>query len=112
MEGVLTIQNNIKLKNKEYQMEATVVGSDLTVFIGDNSCQGNKSIMDIFPNGYLLNDVTQIFKNNGSVKMGDNLWAMYFYSQSTIIIPAEKGTPLVVENQTVIGGETFIFKLK
>ena len=110
--GSITINNNIKNKNKLYQVECTIQNEDVTIAIGDNSFQKKKGLIDIIPNQYLINDLVEMFCFNKEVKVGDWLWAMYFYSDSTIFIPLSQATILVIEGQTIIHGETLLAKLK
>jgi hypothetical protein len=110
--GSILINNHIKNKQKLYQLESTIINENITITIGDNSFQKKKGIIDIIPNTYLINDFIELFSFQKEVKVGDWLWAMYFHSESTIFIPVAQGTPLVIEGQTVIHGETLLYKLK
>jgi hypothetical protein len=82
------------------------------VIIADESLEKGHSLIEIFPNKYLLNDVTEQLHFDNFVNFGDNLWNMVFYSYSTIFIPVDRIELMVVINQTLIAKETFLGKLK
>jgi hypothetical protein len=106
IKGSIVINNFINKNKNSLQIEAIIKKNDFHIGIGDISFQKGKGFIKSIPNKYLINDVIEQFFFKNKVEYGDNLWSVYFYSKCFLYIPVKNFQLQVIENQTLIIGET------